>query len=261
MGKNISFKKYLVYMGISLLGASLGIGGAAVITDAITNANRGKGSDLPLVEEGAHIKAGNHRVVLTSQFCDLLSYNTKEEAQKLVVDSIKLAYNNLNELNSGIKFNLYTTSDNYADKYNISKIDNYTNEDIPLYLTNDYIAGSKYVAATTNFNIYKVSRELCNQSITFRKDMMLSLWNYSGSLEEILTPKNSWAYTITAHESMHLMGIGHIEENSIMNEKLDKRYKDFTELDKSIIDKFNVEFYGTQSKFVSSFDNIEDLSL
>ena len=245
-------KDTLKWLGIFVLSGALGAGGAIFALDRIEDYHRRQGDGLPLLVDGVHMKQGDHNVVITDQFYNMLSYgDTPKEDVDLAIGGIKQAYINLNELNSKINFNLCTTVDEVSTNYNIPKIETLQGSDIPLYITTEAIAGNSRVMAETKWAYDAFTYELKDESIVYCKKYLFAVWKEYPTLEETLNPYNSAAYTVTAHESMHLMGFSHIDnKESIMNTYLStKSPKDFTEYDKQIIDKYNVQFYGAEAQY------------
>ena len=194
---------------------------------------------------------------MTDQFCKLLSYeDTTQEDRDLAINGLKEAYTTLNEYNSKLNFNFCTTNKDFAEQYNIPKVNSIGKRDIPLYLTTDILENNKYVMAKTNWDYNSFTYEMKDLSITIKKDCLFQVWKVYETLEETLTPKNSAAYTIAIHETMHAMGFAHVDPKvaeSIMNAYVSYRSpKDLTEFDKQILDKYNVQFYGATPTFVTS---------
>ena len=258
------FKDLLTYLGIgagAIAGTGLGFGGAKLAIDLIESNVASKGKGLPLLKAGVHLKEGNHRIVIDDQFYEMLTYETTKEDQDLAINGIAKAYENLNQLNRGIKFELCTTVPELTN-YGLTKVDKVGKSDIPLFVTTENLDGSKNVLAHTNWTYNFFNGELKDQSITFRKDALLTVYTTYDAIEETLAPLNTLAYTVTAHESMHLMGFSHIDDKeSIMNTYVSLfSPRDFTEYDKQIIDKYNVEFYHTEPIYsnTTTSEKIED---
>ena len=226
------------------------VGGIALIVDNFIAPYQAS-NDLPLLADGAHLKKGTHRVVIGDQFYDMLTYDTTKEEQSIAINGIKEAYTTLNSYNSKLKFELCTVVDG-LEEYGIKKISGISKSDIPLYITEKSIDGHAGVLAETNHDLHILTRELCNSSITYKKEGLFGLWDTSGSEQEMNNPKNSLAYSVTAHESMHLMGIDHISGDSIMNTYMQYKNRDFTESDKKLLDKYNVQFYKAKSYYANT---------
>lgn len=257
MKKN-EFLDYIKYLGIFVFsagaGAGISAGGTKLAFDLIDDHYKKMSQGLPLIQPGAHLKEGNHRVVITGDFWQAI-VNEPEDAKKFVMDGISTAYDDLNKLNTKLSFELCTTEDG-LEKYNVKKIDEINDQDISLHITEEYISNNQHVMAITNWNKRMLTREIYDNKITYRKDYLLTAWRSFGLKEDILSPYNSVAYAITAHESMHAMGIAHVEADSIMRSKSSYYYKDITQLDKEIIDKYNVVFYGTTPKY--DYKNLDE---
>ena len=247
--KQTDILKYLKYAGITVLATGLGIGAGKLIIDGINRHYEKLTGDLPLVIDGAHLKEGKHRIVIGDQFMTQLKYDTTKEDQDLALRGITKAYENLNDLNSEkLQFELCTTEDG-LDKYGITKIKEISKNDIPLYITDNFVENPN-IMAETKWDINNLTREMKDESITFKKKYLSSVWKTYSTLEKTLAAENSVAYTITAHESMHLMGFAHYNaELSLMNTYAKNANKDFQECDKKMIAKYNETFYNTKTKF------------
>ncbi|HAJ77630.1 MAG TPA: hypothetical protein DCO89_00985, partial [Clostridiales bacterium] len=89
------------------------------------------GKNLNLLTPGVHLRAGEHKVVFTEDFWNVVKKDTDEKDFKIVLSGIKEAYKTLNELNTGVKFNVCTNCD-YFVNYGIEKTNSYGNQDILL---------------------------------------------------------------------------------------------------------------------------------
>lgn len=255
MRKHSDLSDILKWMGIIVISGGVGIGGSMLVIDGIDRHYEKLTGDLPLLVDGAHLKAGTHRVVIGGQFMNMLKYDTTEEDQDLALRGIAKAYENLNDLNSEkLQFKLCTTEDG-LQKYGITKIDKINKNDIPLYITNDF-AENPNIMAETDWHYDNWTRELKDQSITYKKKYLSSVWKAYETMEKTLAAENSLAYTITAHESMHLMGFAHYNgEKSLMNTYSTGNNTDFEECDKKMIAKYNETFYNTKTKYSTTYAN------
>lgn len=259
MGKKNEVLDILKWMGIIVIGGVAGAGGMYLVMDGIENHYASMSHGIPLFKDGIHMKKGDHKFVITDNFYNLLSYDTPEEDQKMVIDGLKEAYTTLDNYNSQLNFKLATTVDEVAEKYNIPKVDKIGQQDIPLYMTEEVLDGNKYVMAHTDWKYNLFSFEMEKLSITFKKNYALSVWNQYDTIEKTLAPKNTSVYTTAVHESMHAMGLAHIDDHeSIMNTYVKYNSpKDLTEYDIEILDKYNVQFYGAESTLKTSEDYLK----
>lgn len=255
MRKHSDISDILRWMGIIVISYGVGIGGSMLVIDGIDRHYEKLTGDLPLLVAGAHLKAGTHRVVIGGQFMNMLKYDTTEENQDLALRGIAKAYENLNDLNSNkLQFKLCTTEDG-LEKYGITKIDKIGQNDIPLYITNDF-AENPNIMAETDWHYDNWTRELKDESITYKKKYLSGVWKAYETMEETLAAENSLAYTITAHESMHLMGFAHYNtEDSLMNTYCSGKNTDFQECDVKMIAKYNEIFYKTKTKYSTTYAN------
>ena len=237
-----------VLTGIVGGGIAMGQGIGALVTDLIGGQpkTQQKSDDLHLVAENAHLREGTHKVVLTHNFYNYMSYETTEEQQDMVIDAIKTAYDNLNSYSSNLKFELCTESQYLVEKYDLPRVPS-VNKDtqIPLYITQDKIDNTDEILANTEYKIDRDNGRLMRQSVTFRKEYLFGTWSNYGK-DGNYDIKDTFAYYITAHESMHLMGFDHIDKDSIMHTSIDYKYRDFTKFDKKLIAKYNEKFYGAE---------------
>ena len=256
-------KDILTWLGIAVLGGSLVAGGTMFVFDAIDSHHAKISEGLPLLHGGIHLKKGEHKVVITDQFYKLLSYDTPQEDQDLVVNAFKEAYKNLNKYNTGVNFKLCTTSEEASEKFNLPITESFKNDDIKLYATDGIINNNKNVLAATDWDYDFFTYEMKDLSINFKKDKLFSVWKVYDTVEETLSPYNAAAYTVAAHETMHAMGFAHVDdEESIMNTYVKyKSPKDFTEYDKKIMDKYNVVFYGATATYSENVKNKTENSL
>ena len=243
------------------IGTLIGYAGLAVVYDQFGEVYSKMGEGLPLVNKGAHLKEGNHNVVVSDQFVELLSLETPEETQQFAINGLKEACKNLSKNNSCLNFNLCSKSDEIAKKYNISKVNTISLNDIILYATDSTIENQDTVLAKTSCIYSPINYEAINSNITIRKDCLTDVWNVYETLDETLNPYNAVIYTIAVHEMMHTMGFNHIDDKySIMNSYVSiYSPKDFTEYDKKIIDQYNVQFYGATPEYKESTKQLNKL--
>ena len=254
MKKNNDISNFLKTMNIFVIAGAVGIGGGFLLVDGINKHYEKLSGGLPLLVDGAHLKAGTHKVVIGGQFMEMLKYDTTEEDQDLAIRGICKAYENLNQLNSEkLQFKLCTTEDG-LEKYGITKVDKIGSNDIPLYITDQIIDGNKNIMALTDWDYNDWTRELKDQSITYQKHYLSGVWKMYDTVEKTLAAENSLAYTITAHESMHVMGFAHYNgEKSLMNTYAKGNNTDFEECDKRMIAKYNKTFYNAVSQYNTTY--------
>ena len=100
--------------------------------------------------------------------------------------------------------------------------------------------------ATTYTEYDKKTQETKNIKITYEKYYThITYKYYRDDIEKQLSPLNSYCYTLTLHEMLHAMGIGHNEdETSIMYPYSRDDIIDFSQSDLTMIEKYNQVFYG-----------------
>ena len=251
---NSTFKGILKTLSFCPLALVLGIGGAIGLIELKEDIDQRKSNGLALIEDGAHLKQGNHNFVITDEFYSYLKYEDELD-QKLVVDSFKQVYKNFNELNSNkLKFTLCTTSEEASKKYDLPKVNSFSKYDVPFYITEEDIEGKPSTIASTKHDIDYFTRELNNESILFKKNYLFAVYNMYDTTEEIIAPSNSLAYTVCAHETMHAMGFAHQSKDSILYPYMPSPYKDFTEKDKELLVKYNQTFYNATPDWVTNQD-------
>ena len=250
--QNSTLKGVLKKIGFGALSIVVLADIGMLVAVGVDSANGKKGADIGLLVGGVHLKEGNHNFVITDQFYDLLKYEDEKD-KKLVMDSFKLAYNNFNYLNSNkLHFTLCTTNSEASKEFNLPLISSYSKYDVPLYIHDGDIQGNKLTAGATTFDVENVTRYLKNETITFKKSSLLGVYKMFGSEEEVYDISNAFAYTICAHETMHVMGFEHRSKDSILYPYIPSPYKDFTELDKNLLIKYNQEFYGATPDYVKN---------
>ena len=160
------------------------------------------------------------------------------------------------------KFKLYITNEGLME-YGISKIDKFSKTyDIPLYIYDGDIKGNKATLASTDWKYNKFTYELEKQSLTYKKSALFTVWkNFeTNPMEGEFEYLNCPSYTITIHEGGHLEGLAHVEtKESVMNPYLSllSGVRDFSWIDEKIIDKLNVDFYGTTPRFADYSDALD----
>ena len=236
---------FLKYLGLMVGSAGIGMGGAFLVTDGVDTYYRNKTDGLVLLREGAHLKEGTHKVIISDQFYQLLTYETAEQDQTLAMNGIKKACEVLNENVKGVQFDLCTTVKDCAEKYSLKQVEGAEKGDITFYLTNDILDNNPNVLGNTDWDIEHFSRELKDLNITFRAKAMFTVWSLFPDDKDIMNPLNTYAYTITVHEMMHAMGFAHQEEkDSIMYALLSySSPKDLTIKDKQMLAKYDEVFY------------------
>ena len=257
MGKKVTFLTVLKMAGIGAIGGALGIGGAWLACDLIDNHFSSMSQGLPLLAPGVHMKSGDHNIVITDQFCELLSYGTTQEDEYLVMNSFKESTKNLNQYNSKLNFNLCTTDSTIAEKYDITYVDSVKKDDITLYATEGVLSNNPGVMGNTDWDYDFFTHEMKDLSITFRKKYLLQVWTMKDTIEGTLNPYNCAAYTTFSHEMMHCLGFAHIDDQeSIMNTLCTLTSpKDFTTYDIQLMDKYNVQFYNAEPTYYVSTTN------
>ena len=259
MGKFKTFAKYLALFA-GAIGGGLGIGWAA--TDGVDAYYKSQDNGLALLAPHVHLKKGTHRVVISDQFYEMLTFETEKTDQDLAINGIKKAYENLNEHLWGINFELCTTA-NGLDEYGIKKVDTINKEDLPLYMTTEIIDNNKNVLAKTDWDYNYFGRELKEESITFRKTPLFTVYKIYKTDEETMNPLNTYAYTITTHETLHALGLPHTEsKDSIMYPYISlSSPKDLTEKDIEILKTYCTTFYGEKTAENSSSKLEEEITL
>ena len=253
MSKKEGFKEFFKYFGLVAGSGLVGVGLGMALTDGVDAYYRSKTDGLVLLREGAHLKEGTHKVVISDQFYQLLTYETAEQDQTLAMNGIKKACEVLNENVKGVQFDLCTTVKDCAEKYSLKQVDGAEKGDITFYLTNDILDNNPNVLGNTDWDIEHFSRELKDLSITFRSKAMFTVWSLFPEDKEVMDPLNTYAYTITVHEMMHAMGFAHQEEkDSIMYAYLSyKSPKDLTEKDKEMLAKYDEVFYDIKHDVIA----------
>ena len=248
----------LKWGGIIVLGGAVLGGGAILAFDVQKNHFKDMSSGIPLLVDGIHLSQGDHNCVITESFHKYLTFNQTEETQNLVMNALKEAYTTLNTYNSKLNFNLCTTVDSLAQKYNIPLVNKIGKQDIALKMIDGVLDNNKNVMAHTNWDYNSFNYQMKDLSITYTTKYAFAVWTTKDTVEETLTAKNAVIYTTTVHESMHAMGIRHVDDyDSIMNTYVrTKSPKDLTEYDIEILDKYNVQFYGAESTLKTSSENL-----
>ena len=254
--KKDSIWGHLAVIGIGVVTNGIILANMPAITDAIadkTNPYVKLGEGLPLSSKGAHLRQGAHNVVLTESFYEALDKDNQFRCD-LAVRGIKEAYEDMNKYNKGLSFNLCTTNSELSNKYYIPMAEKLANDDIYIYGTNDILLNSNAILGIAEHNKNILSCELNDLKITFRLNKLYQIWNdYMYSTEKTLnTPHNSALYSCAVHETMHIMGLRHIEESeriSILNPYLEYCNRELTKEDIELLDRYNVQFYNTKSIF------------
>lgn len=237
-------KKSSKILGLCALSTLLGVGTGIVLTDGVDMIASNRSQGIPLLAGGVHLSEGNHRVIVTEQFASLLKDDTEED-KKMIVNAMAKSYDRLNDLCDKIKFDFCTTATS-IEELGVKKVENVEEYDIPLYLTTHVIDDNPNVLANTDWNYHHFSRVLYNEAITFRKDAMLTVYKELGTVEETTSPLNTFAYTITLHETLHAMGFSHTDnKGSIMYPYISAfSVKDLSKSDEDMIKKYNEVFYN-----------------
>ena len=249
--KSKKLPKILASAGIAIVGL--------VKFDNLNDCYKDTVNGIDLIAKGAHLKKGVSRVIITDQFYEIMSYENKIGAQRFIMGGIIAAYDRLNEVNTGVQFELCTTVPKVAEDYSIKQIDEIdTKYDILLLMPKElYIDDDKNILGQANHGIDKSSRELINQTITFRRNrLQLHLKRYKEDPEKDSDPKNSYAYSITLHETLHAMGFAHTEDkNSIIYPYCGYENRDLSQDDIEMIEKYNFVFYGKSKKTQNEKEN------
>ena len=204
-----------------------------------------------LLAKDIHLKKGTHKVVVCENFYDVLSVRD-EKSKQYVFKNIKAAYDRLNEVNTGVQFELCTTSYTVADNYDLKYVDYVdVNSDIVL----DMIAGkfeeNPKAAAIAHCDWDEKTRELKDLKITLRLKWVNAKWVIKSDEEKHYAVDNSYIYSVILHEALHTMGFAHQDdENSIMYYKT-KQAHDFSPEDLEMINKYNEVFYGTKQNIAT----------
>ena len=246
-------------MGLLLAGVGLSLGVCSgALFDGVELYHKHKSDGLVLLKDGAHLKQGMHKVVISDQFYELLTFKTKEVSQKLVINGIKTAYDRLNEVNTGIQFELCTTVPKIAQDYSIKQVENFDlKNDILLYMTDKYIDDRKDVLAKVDCKTDFFTRERTNGSIIFKKDSIFSVWKYYDDSKQTLAPQNTCVYTLTLHETLHYMGFAHQDDkNSIMYPHASYENTDLNSEMIEMIQKYNYVNYET-NQIIQNQSNTE----
>lgn len=214
-----------------------------------------KGRGLNQTIPGNHLRAGEHKVVFTEEFWNIVKKNTPEYNFKMAINGINEAFNTLNEINSGISFKVCTNCDYFVD-YGFEKVDNFTKHDILLKAYDEVIPSAHsqelnragYCESIT----LPVSGENVNCIISFSKDSLFKYWDDETHQIDFknVPPKNTVAYSLTLHEAMHAMGFQHNDfMDSVMYPCINIEHNGLGVVDKKLIDAYNVRFYGSESKY------------
>ena len=244
-----TLKGILKKVGIGAL-AMVALVDVGVISGVVVDiVNSKKGNDIGLLTSGAHLKEGNHNFIITDQFYDSIKDEEKSD-QNLIIDSFKQAYKTLNELNSEkIRFTLCTTSSDASREFNLPLISSYSKYDVPLYVENGIIDGNKLTSGATRYETEMYTYYMKNESIIFKKGSLLGVYSVFVEPEEFYSYKNSYAYTICAHETMHVMGFKHRDKDSILYPYIPSPYRDFTDYDKKLLVEYNKTFYNALPEY------------
>ena len=247
MKKDVKKSIILASVAAGLLGSAVAAG--KVIADNVIGLNHNDENDMHLLAPNAHLSEGTHRVVLTHNFYQYLTYETTEEQQKRAIDGILAAYDNLNQYFTNLKFEVCTESKYLAEEFGITKVPCKKDSDIQFYISNDKIDNSEYVLANTSYKVYDKTGWLFNQKVTFRKDYLFLTWQDINSKGDIDNPEDSLACYITKHESGHLLGIEHItNKKSIMYPSISYENRNFSKYDIQLFGKLDKMFYSTQKE-------------
>ena len=245
-------------MGLLLAGVGLSLGVCSgALFDGIEIYHRVKSDGLVLLKNGVHLKEGNHKVVITDQFYELLTYQTKESSQYLAISGLKAAYERLNEVNTGVQFELCTTVKELSKKYSVGYTESFdVKNDIPLYLTEEAINNNITVLAKAVTSENFITRETYNNSIIFKKDTIFSTWIYYPNPHQTNAPKNTSIYSIAMHETLHIMGFAHTDnECSLMYPEATCDNIDLSKEDIEMIARYNEIFYGKKQKEQNKIEN------
>ena len=265
MKKEKKSSEGLKWTGIALSGVLASVtatGGAMLAFDQIITNLDNTDNGIPLVKGGLHLSKGEHRVVLTDQFCSYFDQRSDIQ-QNLIMGAFKEVYKNLNEYNSCLDFKLCTTNEDVSKKFFIPKIDagDINQTDISFRVKKESKENENKYIAYTSGTYNTLTREQLDMVITFNDYYMNHVREIYSDRNQTFSPKNSLLYVVTAHETMHTMGFAHIEDvDSVMYPKTRADIKDFTEYDKQILDKYNVVFYGAEPTYQESKASSEENS-
>lgn len=198
--------------------------------------------EMPLISEGVHMKKGSHNYVITEQFYRLFTDDVLAQNQKMAINAFKEAYSNLDKYTKSLSFNLCTTVDEVASKYDIQKVDSVGEQDIALYIVDDNNAA----LAKASISYDSKSKQMKELSITFRKETVFSVWALYNNMSQLQDPYNTVAYTNAIRTGMETMGFAYFNDNqSVMNDLNDDSPKDFTQFDLDLLEKYEKVFYET----------------
>lgn len=249
------------YFGIGAGAGLIGVSGTSIMFDSINIYHTNKTNGLNLSQPGLHLKEGNHRVVITDQFYDLLTADgTTELGIKICIDGVKAAIETLNKYNTGIQFKLCTNAPKLAETYSIEYIEKIDKKDIEFYLTNEDISGKSSTMGETVWDCNLFTKEIKNARVTYKKNFMYAFWGFDKDKSIMYSPKNYVSYTTTLHETMHVMGFDHTDDTqSIMYPSAEfLASHDLTEKDIKMIEKYNEVFYKVEQKdLADNSDKIE----
>lgn len=196
--------------------------------------------EMPLISEGVHMKKGSHNYVITEQFYRLFTDDVLAQNQKMAINAFKEAYSNLDKYTKSLSFNLCTTVDELASKYDIQKVDSVGEQDIALYIIDD----DNVALAKASVSYDSKSKEMKELSITFRKETVFSVWAFYNNMSQLQDPYNTVAYTNAIRTGMETMGFAYFNDNqSVMNDLNDDSPKDFTQFDLDLLEKYEKVFF------------------
>lgn len=204
-------KKLLIFISLALLSF---IGGFAI--GGVAEVIRTENLDRELVCENAHITEGTHQLIITDQFMETLD-NSVYQDKNNTLNNINNACIRLNDVLSHVKFKLVLESHEIITNEN----------DIPVYLSNDYLKDNSCVGLCT----HELGKNglLINQTLSFRT------WDLLGNR----------GYQLALHELMHAIGFAHQEKDSVLISGLEKSPTDLTEKDIELLQNYERRFYET----------------
>lgn len=171
--------------------------------------------DQQLICSNAHLSQGTHKVVITEQFTEALNesvYTDKDRA----LGNLNKACERLSSVCKHLDFEFSYDSE-------------YTENDIPIYLSIDYLKNENDNANYIGFAYHNVKEDgtLYNQKVVFHTWSLIQ----------------SYGYSLALHELMHEIGFKHQTENSVLEVGKSNKHDDLTDYDISLLEKYEKRFY------------------
>ena len=157
----------------------------------------------------------------------------------------------MNKYSSRVKFRLCTNDDEFSKKYDIPKLETEPAfDDIFLEGTDQVLSGKETVVGTAYHDYNRSTLEVKDLKIIIRLPKSYGIWkSFGGSAGKSFVPHNWELYSFLVHETMHTMGIAHINDRvSIMNPVIsfENGNYELNAADVKLLDDYNVKFYGAE---------------